>query len=302
MKEEKMLRILVALDGTPRAETILAAIMPLVRTVRVDLLLLRVVEGPGEVEAAKAYLSRLEGALALHRIRAESVVDIGVPAPAILSRLKDGGFDYAAMTTHGRRGVDRLLMGSVAESVVRSAGLPLIVNRPDARIGDWKRIVVPLDGSPEAEEILGGVEPLARMTGATLHLVNVSEVLVSSPGIEFGYAAVTVPDMKPYLARMKERLVRRGLEVVTESRIGFPGAEVVQYAGETGAGLIAVTTHGRRGLRRAIMGSVAEQILRTSPCAVLVRPLETAGAGGVTATPPQALEAIPGRADGAEKS
>lgn len=268
------LRLLVALDGTAEAETILAAIMPLVRITRVDLVLLRVASRREEVEEARAYLTRMEGALALHRVRAESEVDIGAPAPAILARLKDGGFDFAAMTTHGRRGIRRLLMGSVAETVVRSAEVPLIVNRPDARIGDWKRIVVPLDGSPTAEEVLGDVAALAGLTGATLHVINVAEALVSAPGLEFAYSAVSLPDMKPYLRRVKERLTARGLNVEIEARIGFPAADVVRYASEIGAGLIAMTTHGRTGLRRVVMGSVAEHVFRTAPCAVLVRPLE----------------------------
>lgn len=287
-----LFRILVALDGTPGAETILAAIMPLVRITRVDLLLLRVAGHPGEVQECRDYLARMEGALALHRVRAESVVDIGPPAPAILARLKDGGFDFAAMTTHGRRGINRILMGSVAESVVRSSGVPLIVNRPDARIGDWKKIVVPLDGSTEAEEVLGDVKVLARMTSSTIHLVSVAEVLVSAPGLEFAYGAVSIPDVKPYVTGVKDRLAGEGLKVVMESRVGFPAAEIIQYAADIGAGLIALTTHGRSGLRRVIMGSVAETIFRTSPCAVLVRPLgresgslETEAAAPATANP-----------------
>jgi len=276
----KALRILVALDGTAGSETILAAIMPLVRITEVDLLLLKVAGSSGELEESRAYLGRMAGALALHRVRAESLVEVGEPGPAILSHLEAGRFDFCAMTTHGRQGIDRLLMGSVAESVVRSSKTPLIVNRPDARIGDWRRIVVPLDGSPAAEKIIEDVTLLVRMTGSTLHLINAAEVLVAAPGLEYAFSAVSIPDMKPYLGRVRDRLTAKGLNVVTEARIGFPGAEIVRYAADVGAGLIAMTTHGRTGLRRVIMGSVAEKIFRTAPCAVLVRPLQLMGKAG----------------------
>jgi nucleotide-binding universal stress UspA family protein len=104
-------------------------------------------------------------------------------------------------------------------------------------------------------------------------LINVAEVMVTAPGLEYSDSSTLTPDMRPYLRDVRERLTRQGMKVVTKARIGFPAAEIVEYAADVGAGLIAMTTHGRSGLRRVIMGSVAEQIFRTAPCAVLVRPL-----------------------------
>src|SRR5688572_9994110 len=202
MKTES-LRILVALDGSPAGETTLAAIMPLVRLAPVDVTLFRAVILQDEVEEARAYLSRLEGALGLHHVRTRTVVGRGEPVDAILECIKEGGADLLALATHGRRGLSRLLMGSVADGLVRAARVPLLMNRPDARIGDWKKILVALDGSPAAETILDGVEDLARRTGATLHLVNVGHVLMASPGTELAYGAVTVPDLKPYLEEIR---------------------------------------------------------------------------------------------------
>jgi nucleotide-binding universal stress UspA family protein len=265
------LRVLVALDRSPISETILAAIMPLVRLTRVDLVLLNVANPGEDMQEARTYLQRMESALALHRIRAESRVDVGEPQEAILANLKDGAIDFGAMATHGRRGVSRLLMGSIAEGVLRSAPVPMIVNRPESRIGDWKTIVVPVDGSSTAESILGDLDSLAA--GSTLHLVNVAEVLAAGTGLEYAYSAVSIPDMKPYLGELAGRLAAKGMKVVTKDAIGHPATEIVRYASEVNAGLIALASHGRSGVSRAIMGSVAEQILRTSPCTVLVRPL-----------------------------
>jgi nucleotide-binding universal stress UspA family protein len=270
---ERAIRILVALDGSPVSETILAALMPLVRMARVDLMLLRVALQPGEIKECRDYLTRMESALVLHRMRAESVVETGQPAPVILSHLKEGGFDFGAMTTHGRRGVSRMLWGSVAEEVVRHADCPLIINRPDARIGDWNRIVVALDTSPTAEGILDDVGQLARTTGSTLHLVSVAEVLVPGTEMGFAYDPLPPPDPMPYLTGVRVRLKEQGIMAVAESRLGNPALEITRYAGEIGGGLIALMTHGRTGLRRAILGSVAEQVLRTAPCPVLIHPL-----------------------------
>jgi nucleotide-binding universal stress UspA family protein len=266
------LRVLVALDGTPASETILAALMPLARSMPVHLTLYRVAADKTSVEEANAYLGRMKGALALHRISTSIEAEVGEPGPKIIARLQAGDFEYGAMTTHGRQGLDRIMMGSVAETVVRSSETPLFINRPDAKIGDWKKIVVPLDGSSLSEEILDDVAPLAREAGATLHLVNVAEAFVAGAAMEFAYTAVTLPDMSPYLELIRKRLAGTGLNVETEALIGPSAHSIVRYAADIGAGLIALTTHGRSGLRRVIMGSVAEQIFRTAPCPILVLP------------------------------
>ena len=147
---DRALQILAALDGGSESETILAALMPLARSASCELTLFQVADGPESAGTARAYLTKVQGALALHRIQSRVDVAIGDPGPVLLERLGSGTFDFGAMTTHGRRGLTRVLMGSVAETVVRSAEIPLFINRPDAKIGDWKKIVVALDGSKEA--------------------------------------------------------------------------------------------------------------------------------------------------------
>jgi nucleotide-binding universal stress UspA family protein len=272
MDADRPFRMLVALDGGEAAESILAAIMPLVRLTRVDLELIRVVDQAEELPAARAYLDRTTAALSLHRVRAVTHLEGGEPAKVILNHLNSGRHDFGALATHGRRGLSRLIAGSVAEEVVRAAEIPLIVTRPGARIRDWTKILVPLDGSPEAETVLDDVEALAKATGASLHLLNIGHVAMAGPGMEFAFSAVTVPDLKPYLEDARRRLELRGLAATTEVRLGTPGPEIADVAAETGAGLIALTTHGRTGLRRVLMGSVAEAVFRTAPCPILVLP------------------------------
>jgi nucleotide-binding universal stress UspA family protein len=95
---------------------------------------------------------------------------------------------------------------------------------------------------------------------------------MTAPGMEFGFSAVTLPDMKPYLESIGHRMRQKGLKVMTVTRMGTPAHEIVSLASEIGAGLITLATHGRTGVRRALMGSVAEQVFRTSPCPILVQP------------------------------
>ena len=127
----------------------MAAIMPLVRITRLDLTLFRAVDHVDEIPEARAYLARTEAALALHRVRAESRVERGEPAASILRHLKGGGYDFAALATHGRRGLSRLLAGSVTEEVVWSSEVPLIVNRPPENQASFSvRVAVYRRGMP----------------------------------------------------------------------------------------------------------------------------------------------------------
>lgn len=267
----KPLRILAAVDGAGGSESILSALADLARLTPVEVSLLRVSPKPEDVGEAQGDLARLAADLESRRLRVVTLVEPGDPASAILGRLRSGAFDYGALTTHARRGLSRLLAGSVAESVIRSSEIPLIVHRPDGQAGNWKEIVVALDGSREAEAILDEVTRLAIRVASKVHLVHVVEIPSTVPVPEESYSAVVLPDMKTYLEGLRSRLAARGLNVTAQSLMGPAAPEIVRYAAETGGGLIALTTLGRSGFRRVIMGSVAEQILRTAPCPILVQ-------------------------------
>jgi hypothetical protein len=111
-----MIRILIALDGTPGAETALAAVMPLVRSTPSELLLFRGVARAEEGKDARTYLVRLSEALNGQNVRSAISVETGEPGPAILARLQSGAFDVGALTTHGRTGMTRVLLGSAFRS------------------------------------------------------------------------------------------------------------------------------------------------------------------------------------------
>jgi len=120
--------------------------------------------------------------------------------------------------------------------------------------------------------ILDDILPLTRLLGATLHLLHVR----SGP---------TASDAASSLKRAARHCIEAGAQVIAEIREGAPTREILRYAEEVRAGLVALATHGRTGLDRALMGSVAEEVLRKTTCPVLLRrevrrtsPLAGAGA------------------------
>jgi nucleotide-binding universal stress UspA family protein len=149
----------------------------------------------------------------------------------------------------------------------------------------YNRIVVALDGSPLAERVLPRVEPLAEHLGSRLLLLRA----VRPPGLiaalAVGAAAQPIAggvvdptpvveaderETEAYLRGVVERLRARGLAVDRDQRVGSAAEVIVAYALEYEAGMIAMTTHGRGGLGRAVFGSVADAVLRQAPCPVLL--------------------------------
>ncbi len=273
---ENGLRILVPLDGTPESESVLPALLPLIRSKKGSLTLLGVGPGPESSEALTLYLGRLRTSLQLDEVTSEFRVEWGDPAVEILRAGKPDAFDLLAMATRGRAGLRRDLVGSTAETVLRHSQIPVLAFRPGAKVGDWKRMVVGLDGSSAAEGVLRDAADLARATGATLHVVAVKSPkprLTIHPGDAF---PVPEEDPRPYVEAAADVLAAKGLLALPTVRVGDAADEILALARETGAGLICLTTHGRTGLARQLLGSVAESVLRDAPCPVLLRRVATA--------------------------
>jgi nucleotide-binding universal stress UspA family protein len=216
----------------------------------------------------------------------ESAVTAGDPGDAILSEADAKDADLIAMSTHGRSGLTRWVLGSVADKVVHRTMKPLLIVRArDAREhppATVNRVLVPLDGSPLSLSVLPYVEDLAATLGASLVLFNGVPPLDVYPGAETTAARVgnVIDDLleqgRAFLAQVEAEIEARGKtqarSVVT---IGFAVDEITRVAEEVNAGLIAMATHGRSGVDRWVMGSVADGVVRRSslPC-LLVRPAE----------------------------
>jgi nucleotide-binding universal stress UspA family protein len=143
---------------------------------------------------------------------------------------------------------------------------------------DWKRICCPIDFSDASRSAMEVAVDLAKRFGAELTLVHAYPI----PGYTFPDGSmVASPKMMQDLAEEARRHLEEwrseaeklGVKVAAETAVGDPAAEIVAFAGRSGVDLLVVGTHGRTGLEHALMGSVAERVVRRAPCPVLtVRP------------------------------
>jgi nucleotide-binding universal stress UspA family protein len=196
--------------------------------------------------------------------------------------------DLIVMSTHGRTGVSRLSLGSVTDSLIRHTSIPVLVVKPRESYlhpqfdQAFKKIVVPLDGSVLAEQVLPRVLTLARIEGAEVSLVQVlipqsySRKEISDPELPWWEKDVAVA--QAYLFRVSSRLRRSGLIVTTDIIIGEnPAQAIADFASREKANLIAIATHGRGGLARMLRGSVADAIMHSGKMSMLVlKPDDTA--------------------------
>ena len=196
-------------------------------------------------------------------------VDEGDPASAIVRIASQVNEPLVTMASHLRTGLSRLVLGSIAMRVVSFIECPvLIVGQrvpapPGTAAVEVSRVLVPLDGSSLAEQALDALS-IAGFTGLHVILLYVTE-----PGAR---DRVGERDLRPdaYLADVAARLKERGFTVETSVREGKPPAAIVATAGEMRADLIAMTTHGRSGLRAVLMGSTVEQVLHGANTPVLL--------------------------------
>lgn len=234
-----------------------------------------------ESEARRA-LSRARGRFRRARV-VEATVLHGSASEQIVSRAQIGGATLVAMASHGRSGLARALMGSVAEAVIRRSGVPVLVIRANLLMPPHlpRRVLVPLDTSVLAEAALHHVVPLARELKWTLVLCSVVDppaqtLPVQGAAIPLGWAPQLAPaDFESYLDRVAGDLRSRGLEVEVQIAAGDRAEAIMRSANETQCRLIAMSTHGRHGLGRWALGSVTDAVIQHAEVPVLaVRPLQ----------------------------
>jgi nucleotide-binding universal stress UspA family protein len=189
--------------------------------------------------------------------------------------------DLIVMSTHGRTGVSRLSLGSITDSLIRHTSIPvLVVKTPESYLNPhlglaFKRIVVPLDGSVLAEQVLPRMMTLAKLESADVLLLQVlvphsySQKEMFDPNLPWWDKDVSLA--QAYLYRIASRLRRNGLIVTTDIVIGENAADAIgDFASREKADLIAIATHGRGGLARILRGSVADAIMHSGKMSMLV--------------------------------
>jgi len=265
-------RILVPTDGSEESEAAFAAILPLVKAYAPEVTALYVFEGPDASYEPPAQIAKVCRGVRAAGMNAHLELREGKPADEILRSAKAKKVDLIALSTHGREGLNRLVAGSVAESVLRCAVVPLLVTRKGAKATSWKKIVVALDGSDRGEAILPDAFRLAKKMGSTLDLVRVVFPAITPTGLgELPMLPIPSDDPLPYLRTVVERARSEGIDAKAFGLEGTACFQILRHVEDSGAGLLCMATHGRTGLTRVLMGSIAEEMLRKAPCPVLVR-------------------------------
>jgi nucleotide-binding universal stress UspA family protein len=211
-----------------------------------------------------------EGELPPDRVR-EVDLPGDSPAEGILRYAEEHEVDLIVMGTHGRQSAERLLAGSVAERVVREAPCPVLTVR-QAGDGQIRRILVPIDFSERGQAAIPVANELAKLYGAEVELLFViDEDTVPMAHVPLlGPVRVSPDEIQSRFRKLMADRVKtyRGEAAISGTvRIGHPARDIAEYA-EGNADLIVMSTHGRTGLQRLFLGSVAEKVIRRAPCPV----------------------------------
>jgi nucleotide-binding universal stress UspA family protein len=188
-----------------------------------------------------------------------------------------------AMATHGRSGLDRFLLGSVAEKVLRGADNPLLLVRATEVAkaeGEavFKSVIVPLDGSELAESVIPMVAGVAKKLDIEVVLFRAYHIPYNAYAGGDGYMvnydeliASVRDESSEYLEKKVAELKKLGVAKVSAvTKEGFPGDEIIALGRKTADNLIAMCSHGRSGVKRWVLGSVTETVVRHSGDPVLV--------------------------------
>lgn len=284
--------VCVPLDGSEPSEQALPMARSIVRRLGARLCVVHV-HKPG---ADRAYTGRAEYAWRENEQRCEesrylwskvdgydrepgaaAVVMAGRIPDALLRHAREQRVDLLVMTRHGAAGMGHPWMGSVADRVIRSATIPVVLapaqeGPPEAgRLPTIRRILVPLDGSGAAEEVLEHAIALGEPCGASYLLVQVDAPPASRHGPEGEEAPRPGQAAQRYLDYVAARLRDRGLTVETRVLVDArPAQAILGAATAASVDLIALTVHGDGGKQRRMLGSVADKVIRAAQQALLV--------------------------------
>lgn len=214
-------------------------------------------------------------------VEISATVEEGPVADALRGHALRHGVDLIVMATHARRGMARAFLGSVADQLIRETGIPVLVVRPPSLATElidgacYKRIIVPLDGSSLAERSLEPALALAKIEHAQLTLLRIVTTEKTAPAQSGAWTgtrrASGIDEAERYLAKMRIALVEPGLRVHSAVVVAddVPRA-IAGFAQASDEDLIAIATHGRGGIARAIIGSVADRVMSEGLLSMLV--------------------------------
>ena len=269
-------KILVPLDGSGECKSVLPYIRDLAPRFGAETHILGIGVGSKKRKVNRLlenYINDVARDLCTDNVKASPVIQYGRPAEEILTYVVKNNIDLIVMATHGRGGITRWWMGSVAEKIICTALIPVLIVR-SKYLGDTEankkitihNILIPLDGSDIGEAALRHAEALAVKTGASLNLVHV----IPSPGgfdankfnSEYNKLINSMHDSgENYFSRITEDLNKKRLSFTNKVITGDPANVIIDNINEEEGNLIAMSTHGRSGIARWVLGSVTDKVL-----------------------------------------
>ena len=274
-------RILVPLDGSSLAERVLPYVHALGSAYGTPVELLRVFTPASERladpahglyqhqidanvrDGAHDYLNSVKRYMDGSELTVTCTVEEGDPASRIVDMAEKEPGTLVAMSTHGRSGIARSLLGSITDKVMHATNSPLlVVGSRDEQVPvfevELKQVIVPLDGSKLAESVLPHVVPLAKALKLTAVLVKVT-------------CRSEEAESRDYLLEVGERLHRMGVCPIRNVTLhGSPSEAIVDIGRQIQNSLVAMTTHGRSGIKRWLLGSVTDRVVKESGDPVLI--------------------------------
>ncbi len=275
-------RILVPLDGSEFAERALPMAQLLSESLNGRLTLFSVLQSTGAPRMLPIIHSNLDGDLREHEeylgkvaaqfegtgIKTESTIASGLVAGEILSATRRQRIDLLIMSTHGRSGVGRMLVGSVANDVLRQSDAPILLVRPGASASfdkpQFRRLLVTLDGSPAAERVLPYSQALALNFDSEVILLSVAEDQEAEDQL---------PNLRQYLENVASSFHETGINARTIVTGYRPAVTIVNTAASEAADLVMMATRGRGGRERLFYGSVADRVVKLSRTPIFLVPV-----------------------------
>ncbi len=302
MDKSTIRKLLVPLDGSLLAEFVLPVAAQLARKIHGSITLIHVVEKkPPEKIHGQRHLRNASQAESYLRATASSRIFQGIDvsfhvheagvrdvSQSISDHTEELNQDMVIMCTHGSSGLHHLLFGSIAQQVISFGNAPvLLINPAPDEAGtthSFSNFLIPLDGNPEHEQVLDYASVLARMCGARIHLLiavpqfgTMSGEMTPAnrflPGTTAKMMDMIVSDAKDYLDRLLSKIELSDIEVTTSTSRSAPADAIAETAGEIGADLIILATHGKKGTEAFWNGSVTPKISKSSKIPLLLVPV-----------------------------
>jgi len=286
-----MVKVMVPLDGSDMSDAALSYVSTLRPLGNLQLRLVAVAEDPKryglrnpdewqdrQATLLREHLERKKQQLLEQdaSLEVETHVRLGYPADVLLKDAQQYQPDYVIIATHGRTGMDRWRLGSVADKLIRSADWNTLAVGPETAMAPMRynvrSIMVPLDGSSRAEEAIPVAGTLAKELGATVHLVRVVEKPLPMEDLTGYVLQALEEDAQAYLDEQAAKY--SDLTPHTFLLRGNPAEALRAYVQVQGMDLVVLTSHGFGGLIRTALGSIADRMIGGSAPVLILRSKE----------------------------